>query len=195
MSKAKATREHILHQAAELFNQQGVAGSSIADIMKATGLQKGGIYNHFKSKEELAGEAFEYALRHASEQLVAAVKSKRHAKERLQTLTSIYFSFIEDPPLAGGCPLLNHAVESDDAHPALRLRVQQAMDRWRQLIVRIVVKGISRGEISPDTDPEEVATLTIATLEGAIMLSKLYGDPIHLRRAIAHLNRYYIAVL
>ena len=57
MSKAEKTKENIVKQAAALFNQKGYSGSSISDIMQATGLQKGGIYNHFNSKEELALEA------------------------------------------------------------------------------------------------------------------------------------------
>jgi TetR/AcrR family transcriptional regulator, transcriptional repressor for nem operon len=60
MSKASDTRAYIIMKAAELFNQKGFAGSSMADIMKATGLQKGGIYNHFQSKEELAIASFDY---------------------------------------------------------------------------------------------------------------------------------------
>ena len=46
MSKAQSTKANIIRQAAELFNQKGYAGSLIADIMQATGLKKGGIYNH-----------------------------------------------------------------------------------------------------------------------------------------------------
>ena len=63
MSKAQQTKARIVRQAAELFNQKGYAGSSIADVMQATGLKKGGIYNHFKSKDELALAAFDYADR------------------------------------------------------------------------------------------------------------------------------------
>jgi AcrR family transcriptional regulator len=51
MSKAKETKEKIIKQAAELFNQQGYLGSSVSDIMRATGLKKGGIYNYFQSKD------------------------------------------------------------------------------------------------------------------------------------------------
>lgn len=66
MPKAKETKEKIVKQAAELFNQQGYAGSSISDIMRATGLQKGGIYNHFHSKQELALAAFDFASQQTS---------------------------------------------------------------------------------------------------------------------------------
>ena len=61
MSKAEITRQKIIKEAANIFNQNGYAGSSISDVMKATGLKKGGIYNHFASKDELAIAAFDYA--------------------------------------------------------------------------------------------------------------------------------------
>jgi len=42
-------------------NERGLEGTSLADLMEATGLEKGGIYRHFPSKEAVALEAFEYA--------------------------------------------------------------------------------------------------------------------------------------
>ena len=59
MSKGEQTRERILARSAQLFNRQGYSGSSLSDIMRETGLEKGGIYNHFSSKEQLALEAFD----------------------------------------------------------------------------------------------------------------------------------------
>ncbi|OUL35930.1 TetR family transcriptional regulator [Nostoc sp. T09] len=190
MSKGEETKAKILQQAAELFNQQGYAGSSISDIMRVTGLQKGGIYNHFQSKDELALQAFDYAIACVSQHTRAALRSKHHAIERLQAIIGVFSSFVDNPPIKGGCPLLNTAIESDDAHPALRKRAQQGMDSWRQLIGLIIEKGISRNEIRSGVDADEVATVIIATLEGAIMMSKLYGDSIHMQRAINHLNQY-----
>jgi TetR/AcrR family transcriptional regulator, transcriptional repressor for nem operon len=190
MSKGEKTKEKILHQAAELFNQQGYAGSSISDIMRVTGLQKGGIYNHFKSKDELALLAFDYAIAQIREHYRVALKSKRHAIERLQAIIDVFRSYVDNPIIKGGCPLLNTAIESDDTHPALRDRTQQAMNSWRDMICRIIQKGIERSEIRSGVDADEVATILIATLEGAVMMSKLYGDSIHLERAINHLNKY-----
>lgn len=190
MSKGEETKVKILHQAAELFNQQGYAGSSISDIMRVTGLQKGGIYNHFKSKDDLALQAFDYAIACVSQRTKTVLRSKRHAIERLQAIIQVFSSYLDNPPIKGGCPLLNTAVESDDAHPALRERAQQGMNSWRQLISLIIHKGIERGEIHSDVNADEVATIMISTLEGAIMMSKLYGDSIHIQRVINHLNQY-----
>ncbi|MBD2524849.1 TetR/AcrR family transcriptional regulator [Nostoc sp. FACHB-133] len=190
MSKGEETKSRILHQAAELFNQQGYAGSSMSDIMRVTGLQKGGIYNHFQGKDDLALQAFDFAIARIKQHTRFALRSKRHAVERLQAIIGVFSSFAENPPIKGGCPLLNTAVESDDAHPALRERAQEAMNSWLHLIRRIIETGIAKGEIRSEVSADEIATVMIATLEGAIMMSKLYGDSIHMHRVINYLNQY-----
>lgn len=195
MSKASETRAKIIQQAAGLFNQQGYAGSSMSDIMRVTGLQKGGIYNHFNSKEELALAAFDFAIQLSSKKFLQAVRGKRTTVEKLQAILWVYQQFIDDPPVPGGCPLLNTAVESDDAYPVLRDRAQQAMTSWRNLIIRIINKGIVQGEVHSAIEADTVATILIATLEGSVMISKLYGDAVYMERAIAHLNHYIISEL
>ncbi|MEM7759805.1 MAG: TetR/AcrR family transcriptional regulator [Cyanobacteria bacterium P01_A01_bin.40] len=190
MSKAQQTKTRIIKQAAEVFNQKGYAGSSIADIMQATGLKKGGIYNHFQSKDELAVAAFDYAVGVMSQHVWSAVKTKSNAVERLQALVSSYLAYVEAPPIVGGCPILNTAIEADDTDSPLRDRAIAAIDSWRSLIVRIVQKGIKRGEVIATVEPDTVATIIICNIEGAIMMSQLEKNPVHLERAIAHLQDY-----
>ena len=190
MSKGEETRERILARSAQLFNRQGYFGASLADIMRETGLEKGGIYNHFSSKEQLALEAFDYAYGLVQQRVRAALAGKHNAIERLLAIVSVFQSEAEDPPVAGGCPILNTAIEADDANEVLRDRARSAMDDWRATIHRIVNKGIERQEIRPGTDADEVATILITTLEGAIMLSNLYKDPIYMKRAANHIVHY-----
>ncbi|MEM8677526.1 MAG: TetR/AcrR family transcriptional regulator [Cyanobacteria bacterium P01_G01_bin.67] len=190
MSKAQQTKARIIKQAAAVFNQRGYAGSSIADIMQATGLKKGGIYNHFQSKDELAVAAFDYAVGVMSQHVWSAVKTKSNAVERLQALVSSYLAYVEAPPIVGGCPILNTAIEADDTDSPLRDRAISAIDSWRGLIVRIIHKGVKKGEIPATVQPDTIATIIICTIEGAIMMSQLEKNPVHLERAIAHLQSY-----
>ena len=190
MSKGEETRERILARSAQLFNRQGYFGASLADIMRETGLEKGGIYNHFSSKEQLALEAFDYAYGLVQQRVRQALAGKLNAIERLQAIVSVFQGIAENPPVAGGCPILNTAIEADDANEVLRDRARAAMDDWRSTIQRIVNKGIERQEIRPGINVDEVATIFITTLEGAIMLSNLYKDPIHMNRAADHIVRY-----
>jgi TetR/AcrR family transcriptional regulator, transcriptional repressor for nem operon len=190
MSKGEQTREMILARAAQLFSQRGYFGSSLADLMQATGLEKGGIYNHFSSKEQLALEAFDYAFTLLQQRIRRTLSGKTHAVDRLLAIITYFQDIIEDPPLIGGCPILNTAIEADDAYPVLRDRARAAMDSLRTTIERIVTKGIERQEIRAEVDAAACATIFIATLEGAVMLSKLYEDPVHMQRVANHLTHY-----
>jgi AcrR family transcriptional regulator len=190
MEKGKTTRLDIIQQAAPIFNQQGYAGASIADVMKATGLQKGGIYNHFESKEQLALEAFSYSVRLVRQHYAEALKGHASAPNQLLAFMAVFQQFFHDPPIPGGCPLLNTAIESDDAFPSLREQASREMKQWHSWIVRILRGGIKRGEIKSTIDTKATATLFIACLEGGLMLSKLHHDPIYLQQAIAHLQTH-----
>ncbi|HEY7350404.1 MAG TPA: TetR/AcrR family transcriptional regulator [Ktedonobacterales bacterium] len=190
MSKGEQTHQMILERAAQVFSRQGYFGSSLSDLMRETGLEKGGIYNHFRSKDDLALEAFDYSIALVWRQVERELVGKTNAVDRLVAMLTGYRSLIENPLLPGGCPLLNTAVESDDAHPALRSRAQEAMSRWRKWIRRHVERGIAAHEVRPEVDGELLATILITTVEGAVMMSKLYGDTIHLQRAIDYLIGY-----
>lgn len=195
MTKGAQTREMILARTAPLFNRMGYFGASLADIMRATGLEKGGIYNHFASKDDLALAAFDYSVGLVRQRFADALAGKRLAAERLRAIIGVLRDMVVNPPVAGGCPLLNTAIEADDAHPALRARARATMDEWCEMVQRVVTKGVERGELRAGTDPAAVATMLLATLEGAIMISRLRDDARHLAYVEKHLDWYINSLL
>jgi TetR/AcrR family transcriptional repressor of nem operon len=188
MSKGEATRKMILERSAPLFNQQGYFGVSLSDIMRATELEKGGIYNHFASKEQIALASFDYTWELVQQHTRRALADKKHAVDRLYAFAAAFLDLADGSLLPGGCPIMNAAIDADDTFPALRARARNSMDVWRASLQHIIKRGIERQEIRPATDADAFATLFIATLEGAIMLSKLYDDLSHIRHAIEHIN-------
>ena len=190
MSKGEQTRQRIVARAANVFNVRGFAGTSMGDLIQATGLEKGGIYNHFPSKEALALAAFDYAVALIGQHYQKAIAGKERALDRLIAIMGVFQRHVENPMVPGGCPVLNTAVEADDTSPVLREHAQAAMTSWHKLIGRIIKAGVLSGELRPEADPYVVASIMTATLEGALMLSRLYDDPTHLRRAVAHLISY-----
>src|SRR2546425_5085393 len=88
MSKGKQTRQRIVVEAANLFNRRGYKGSSLKDVMEATGLEKGGIYRHFSSKEELAAAAFDHAWGEAFEVRQYGLDSINNNVDKLKQLIS-----------------------------------------------------------------------------------------------------------
>ncbi|SMO48844.1 TetR/AcrR family transcriptional regulator [Melghirimyces algeriensis] len=189
MSK-KQTRQTIIEKSVPLFNQQGFSGVSMSDIMSETGLQKGGIYNHFDSKETLALEAFDHAVNMAEHWFEDVVKGQHTAEAKLFAFIQSFREYVRNPPVPGGCPLVNTAVDSDDQHPTLREKARQAMDRSRQWLIAIIRDGIEEGTIRSDTDPDVLATLITASFEGALVMSRLYDDPIHMDWMVDHLCKH-----
>ena len=194
MSKAELTRARIIQHAAEVFNQFGYAGTSLAVLMDATGMKKGGIYNHFDSKEDLAIAAFDYSVGVVQQRYAMALQGKRHSADRLESVIDTFCATIHAPIIKGGCPLINTAIDSGHrstpANEALTQRAKEAMDTWRKMLKKIVRYGQKHDEIQQAVKPDVVATIVISTLEGAVMMSGLYGDRTHLNRARSHLTDY-----
>jgi TetR/AcrR family transcriptional repressor of nem operon len=187
MKKGEQTRQHIVAKAAPVFNERGFEGASLSALMEATGLKKGGIYRHFASKEELAAEVFDFTW--AASQ--AARIHDLEGKVGLVWLRTLIANFVERrSPVAGGCPLLNTAIEADDGNPVLRGRALKALHQWSGRIETAVHAAISRGEFRASVDPGAVATIIISTLEGALMMSRLEHRDEPLRRVHVHLNSY-----
>lgn len=183
MKKGAKTRQKIITQAASVFNTHGYEGTTLSQLMAATGLEKGGIYRHFSNKEELATESFKYAWDAVLQTRLGGIQEIPSALGKLRQLIDNFVDL--QSPIPGGCPLLNTATDCDDGNPALRDLVQKTLRRWRIRIAAIVEGGIRTGEIQPLTSPRSAANVLISTLEGAIMIAHLEGnaDALHDARA------------
>ena len=186
MNKGELTRERIVAQAAPIFNQRGFAGCSMQDVMDATGLEKGGLYRHFESKEELAAEAFKYALSQAVKTRTADLA---HIEDSVPKLRYVVARFVEAPStMPGGCPLMNTAIDADDGNPVLRKLAKAGLNDWKKRISTLVKQGIQAREIRKEVEPRRIANTIIATLEGALMISRMEGTKEALSDAGAALN-------
>jgi TetR/AcrR family transcriptional regulator, transcriptional repressor for nem operon len=193
-TKGTRTRQRIVELAAPVFNRQGYVGASMRDLISAIGLEKGGIYNHFGSKEQLALEAYDFAMSRVTDGLARSQDGATDAIDRLQRMIRAFATFARKPAIAGGCPIMNTAIEADDTHPELRERAQTSMTLWHRLIGRIVKDGIAAGTLVAGTDPYALAALVTGSLEGGLMLSRLYGDPSFIDRIVEHLTTHVDAL-
>jgi TetR/AcrR family transcriptional repressor of nem operon len=189
-TKGERTRQRIVELAAPVFNRQGYAGASLRDLIGATGLEKGGIYNHFGSKEQLALEAYDYAMSRVTDRLARSQDGVTDAVERLVSMIEAFATNARRPAIEGGCPMMNTAIEADDTHSELCDRARESMTLWHRLVGRIVKDGKAAGTFADDLDPYALASTITAALEGALMLARLYDDAAHMDRVAAHLVAY-----
>ena len=122
----------------------------IMDIVEASGLEKGTLYGHFSTKEELALLAFDYAWKDTSDKRLRNIDTVSNAVDKL---TLHVDNYVNTPSFPGGCPLLNFAADADDGNLALRTRVRKALKGWEDFLATIVEDGQSAEEINPEIDP------------------------------------------
>ena len=189
VTKGEQTRREIVRKSAPLFNQKGYEGTSLSDLMEATGLQKGGIYRHFSGKEELATEAFDYSWGKAVSGRLDGVAEVPDCVNRLKKMIENFVE-LRAGLVPGGCPLMNTAVEADDGNAALRARARKALQNWIVRLSKITTEGIEKRQIDRCIDPLKLSQLIIGSLEGALLISRLQNSDEPLRAIKQHLSEY-----
>ena len=187
LTKGRRSRQKIVETAAVLFNQKGFTGCSMGDVVAASGLEKGTLYSHFSTKEELALLAFDYAWKDTSDKRVRNLDTVSNAIDKLKLHIDNY---VNTPSFPGGCPLLNFAVDADDGNLALRTQVRKALKGWEGFLAKVIEDGQLAGEVNPEVDPHVVAHLLISVLEGATLVSRINKRSAVLNDAQRHLYMY-----
>jgi len=189
VTKGQQTRIQIVEKAAPLFNKKGFEGTSLSDLMQATGLKKGGIYRHFSSKEELASAAFDYSWGKAVQERLGGVAGVHDCVDRLKTMVDNFVE-LRSGLVPGGCPLMNTAVESDDGNVLLRRKALKALQSWTTRWSQVITEGVKKHHIDPRIDPLKLSHQIIASLEGALLVSRLRNNNETLQNMRQQLHSY-----
>jgi len=189
MTKADRTRLHIIEHTAPLFNRQGFEGTSLAHLTKATGLTKGALYGNFQDKEQIGMEAFQYSIRKVKEAVKLELEGVSSYKKQLLALLGFYSNYVVNPPIAGGCPLLNTAIEADDHHLSMRRVVVRELLSTIQFISDLIQKGIEAKEFKPNVNPEEIAYVIFCSVEGALMFSRVERSRVPMKIIVRHCEK------
>jgi TetR/AcrR family transcriptional repressor of nem operon len=173
LSKADRTRQYIIETTASIFNMKGYAGTSMSDITGATGLTKGSIYGNFGNKEDVALAVFDYNHAKMSGVIQQRINAAKTFHDKLMVYAQVYDQFTRSNFPAGGCPILNTAVEADDTNSLLKDRAAKAIIQWRKRVEGLIQGGVDAGEFKQGLDISRLALSMIAMIEGGLMISKV----------------------
>jgi TetR/AcrR family transcriptional repressor of nem operon len=174
MTKAEKTKQLIIEKSAPIFNKRGVAGTAMSDIMEATKLAKGSLYVHFESKDELSYAAVDYNLNSLAEKIETAMSKHKTAKGKLFAFVDLYKDSL-NPPVVGGCPMLNFGMEADDTNPVIRQKVNDVLQASPQMLAAIIDQGIIDGEFKSGWNSKEFGIKAFAMIEGGLLFSRVSG--------------------
>ncbi len=188
MTKAERTRMFIVEKTAPLFNARGYDGTSLSDLTEATGLTKGALYGHFANKDDMAVAAFRYSIQKVKIMARESMKGAVTYREQLISLLDFYARYVSNPPIRGGCPLLNTAVEADDHHISLRPVVARELVNTVNFIAHLLDSGVAAGEFKKKINSREIAFVIFCCVEGALMFSRAERSPEAMDLVVNHLK-------
>ncbi|MGH3543912.1 MAG: TetR/AcrR family transcriptional regulator [Mycobacterium sp.] len=165
-SKRGDTRTNMLISAAEVMRERGAAGVTIDEVLTRSGAPRGSVYYHFPDgRHQILTEA----LRYAGDAITADIDAAagRGAMVLLRQFVEFWERLLADSDFNAGCPVVAAAIGSATDEVRLTAEAGQIFARWRTALTRaIVADGL------PESDADSLAVMSIAALEGAVVLCR-----------------------
>jgi TetR/AcrR family transcriptional regulator, transcriptional repressor for nem operon len=191
-AKGRATRERIVAAASELISERGIAETSLDDVIERAGVSKSQLYHYFDDRAALLRAVVEHNTEGVIDYLGAVDDSWKAIRAWLGSMVELQV----ERQACGGCPvgsLVPQLAETDDR---ARLALADSFTRWEALLEEGLRSMQSRGKLDSRADPGELATATMAAIQGGLLLTQTRRDPgqlaIALEAAFAHLRAHAV---
>ncbi|MGI5504210.1 ScbR family autoregulator-binding transcription factor [Lentzea sp. CA-135723] len=163
--RAHATREAILHAAAEEFDRLGYERTSLTAVLARAGLTKGAFYFHFPSKEAVAD-----ALIERQGELWARVR-EAWRERGADPLSTLHGMFVESADRMAADVVLRAGVRLNADREVGYPGVPSTHVMWEKLVAAYVIEAAARGDLRPGVDPEAVARTLCSAALGSRLIS------------------------
>jgi TetR/AcrR family transcriptional regulator, transcriptional repressor for nem operon len=179
-TKGDLTRQHILEKSMQIFSVQGYYNTSIAGIVKATGLTKGGLYGHFRNKQEIWYAVYDECVRIWKGVVFQGVRDISDPLARIdRVLENSLKNYLGAGIFEGGCFLFNALVELAGQSSAMSDHVLKGFKAFSALL-----------RLWLDLNLDGIANFLVISLNGAAPLYAASRDPAIWQQTLAQLHLY-----
>jgi AcrR family transcriptional regulator len=178
------TRTQLVDAASELLWERGYSATSPAMIQRRAGAGQGSMYHHFAGKADLAAVAMHRTADRMRAEILAAARCRESAIDVLDT----YLELERQPML--GCRLGRLVQDPDVVEQDSLSGIAAEFFTWlRGWIHDVLANGQRSGELADDFDPEDVATMVVAVVQGGYVVSRAERDADRYRSAVVGMSR------
>ena len=178
--RGEATRKRIVEAAANHFLERGFAGTSLNDVIKDSGLTKGGFYFHFDSKAELALEVLETVRTEWREAIFAAAGYHPRAVHQIAAMVRAAAATKCGSPSGTA---IGRLCEELATLPGMAERTRP-FDAWFSITADLFRTAQSQGDMDPTVDAEQAAVFVVCAYLGYDQLADVSGDPFLVERSV-----------
>ena len=169
-------RGQVVDRAVEVFWRKGFEATSIRDLVEATGLNRGSLYNTFGDKAGLFEAALERYMAGAPTQYVVAAADSGPPRQVIGEFFARLVDLGASDKERRGCLMTNTAAELAARDERVAAQVAEAMQGLEDALFRLIERGQETGEIAPWRDPRALARFLVAAAQGLHISAKLNGD-------------------
>ena len=173
----EGTRALLVENAFREIHAHGYAGASLDRILANSGVTKGALYHHFKSKADLLHAVIDDAIQPMLvDRWLAPLSESNDPIRTLAESTRTIMAEATPEEMCCGCPLNNLTQELAGVDEGFRKHLDRLADDWRAGIRAAFERGQEAGNIRKDVDTAAVASLVFATYQGLIGSVKTSHD-------------------
>jgi TetR/AcrR family transcriptional regulator, transcriptional repressor for nem operon len=191
-TKGDLTRQNIIKHSMQLFSAKGYFNTSVTDIVKATGLTKGGLYGHFGSKEEIWYAVYDECVRIWKSIVFSGVRNIPDPLARIERVVENTMKrYLGADLFAGGCFLLNSLVEFSGQSSTMSNRILQGFKGFSKLLRSWLKEAEQQGILKDGLNHGAIANFIVISLNGATPMYSSSRDSAIWKQTITQL-RFYI---
>ena len=182
-AKGRAMRDRIVQAGAELIAEKGVAGMSLDDVRERTGASRSQLYHYFEDRDDLVRAVIDVTTETVLDnqgELLYHLDSWAGIDRWLDALVQHQIG----QQACGGCPLGSLAGQIAERDPDARAAIAVGLDRWEAHLRDGLTRMKAHGKLRKDGDPAALATATMASIQGGLLLTQIRRDPDQLRIAL-----------
>ncbi|MCD4678313.1 MAG: TetR/AcrR family transcriptional regulator [Desulfobacula sp.] len=192
VAKGIQTKQKIINKSLHLFSVTGYYNTSINDILKATGLTKGGLYGHFQSKEDIWHAVYDQAVAIWKDIVFKDIKKIDDPLKRIKkALDNDLQNYLGGEVFKGGCFFLNMLVELSGQSTIMSNCILKGITGFSNVITRWLKEAHEKEMLKPGLNFNEIANFIIVSINGCAALYPSSRDPEIWKLTLKQLN-YYI---
>ena len=181
--RGRLTRQRIVAAATEAVAEMGALGASLDEVGARATASRSQLYHYFDDKNDLllaVAEATSGSVLDGQRELFDSLDTWAGFVRWADALVALQ----EERGGQGGCPIANLLGQLGERDDGIRAVLASGFDRWEANIRAGLAAMVSSGELRPDADAEWLASSTLASVQGGLVLSQARRDPLALRRAL-----------
>jgi TetR/AcrR family transcriptional repressor of nem operon len=181
--RGRLTRQRIVAAATDVVAEKGALGASLDEVGARAPASRSQIYHYFDDKNDLL-----LAVAEATNDIV--LDGQRDLFDHLDTWDGLVrwaHALVTLQHMRGGqggCPIANLLGQLGERDDLVRAVLASGFDRWEAGIRAGLEAMVESGELRPDADVAWLASSTLASVQGGLVLSQARRDPLALRRAL-----------